>query len=181
MKLSDQSKNPKEGDPGKLSGDSSVRQVMRQLQNSVFSTFQPTGKFKSLAEVGITTNPKTGELQMDESKVRTALSEDYEGVAQLFIRTTAGDGLGERISERLKTFRDPAAGVVKSRIRGIEKVIENQDRDIVRRERNLEDKEVAIKRRFAALEGQLNDLNAQGNFLSARFGGGQQGGGQQGG
>lgn len=174
----EQSRNPQEAEPGRLSGDASVRQVMRQLQSAVFPVTQPTGKFKSLAEIGITTNPKTGEMQLDDAKVRSALAEDYEGVAQLFIRTNSGDGLGERISEKLRTFRDPAAGVVRSRIRGIEKVIENQDRDIARRERNLEDKEAAIKRRFAALEGQMNDLQAQGNFLAARLGGGQ--GGQQG-
>lgn len=175
-----QSKSPKDGDPGRLSGDSSVRQVMRQLQAAVSPMSQPSGKYRTLADVGITTNPKTGELQLDDPKVRAALAEDYDGVAQLFIRTPAGDGLGERISGRLASFRDPASGVVKSRIRGIDKIIENQDKDIVKRERAMEDKEQAIKRRFASLEGQMNDLNAQGQFLSARFGGGQDGGGKGG-
>jgi flagellar hook-associated protein 2 len=172
-----QSQDPTQGDPGRLSGDASVRQVMRQLQGAVSPVTQTSGKYRTLADVGIITNAKTGELQMDDTKVRAALSEDYDGVAQLFIRTNSGDGLGERIAERLKTFRDPAAGVIKSRIRGIDKIIENQDKDIVRRERALEDKEQAIKRRFASLEGQMNDLQAQGSFLSARLGG-QQGGGQ---
>lgn len=178
----EQSKNPQQGQPGPLAGDSSVRQVMRGLQESMFPIGGSGTKFSTLAQVGITTNPKTGELSMDDAKVRAALTEDYDGVAQLFIQGRNGDGIGGRISAKIATFRDPAVGVVRSRLRGLTNVIENQDKDIVRRERQLEDKEASIKRRFASLEGRMGDLQAQGNFLSARFGGGGQGnGGSQGG
>ncbi len=175
----EQSKSPKDGHPGLLSGDSSIRQIMRGLQGALFNTGETPGKFHTLSEIGIQTNPKTGELQMDEAKVKGALTDDYEAVAQLFIRTKFGDGLGERISERLKSYRDPAQGVVKSRLRGLDGIIDSQDKDIARKESQLGDKEEAIKRRFANLEGQLSNLNAQGSFLSQRFGGGEQGGGGQ--
>lgn len=177
----EQSKNPQQGQPGPLAGDSSVRQVMRGLQESLFPVGGTGSKFTTLAEVGITTNPKTGELTMDDAKVRAALTEDYDGVAQLFIQGRGGDGLGGRIAAKIQTFRDPAVGVIRSRLRGLTNVIENQDKDIVRRERQLEDKEASIKRRFANLEGRMGDLQAQGNFLAARFGGGQGDGGSQGG
>lgn len=169
----EQSKNPKDGDPGKLAGDSSVRQVMRGLQTALFPTHDGTGKYRTLADIGITTNPKSGELQLDQAKVRTALTEDYEGVAGLFIRTKLGLGVGDRIADRIKTFRDPGSGIVRSRIRGLDQIIENQDKDIKRREAQLGDKEESIKRRFASLESQMNNLNAQGQYLAAKFGGGE--------
>jgi flagellar hook-associated protein 2 len=149
------------------------------LQESLFPPSQSSSKYTTLSSIGISTNPKTGELQMDDTKVRAALSEDYEGVAQLFVRGRFGDGIGERVSNKIKAYRDPQVGVIRSRMRGLDNVIENQDKDIARRERQLEDKEVSIRRRFSALEGQMGNLQAQGNFLSARFGGG--GGGQEGG
>lgn len=175
----EQSKDPKAGEPGKLSGDGTVKSVMRQLQTALFPSGAQNTKYQTLAEVGITTNPKTGELSMDDTKVRNALTEDYDGVANLFIRSKFGDGIGERITDRIKSFRNSESGMVRSRIRGLEKVVENSDKEIARRERLLDDKEESIKRRFTALEGQMAGLKAQGDFLSARFGAGgsPQGGG----
>jgi flagellar hook-associated protein 2 len=170
----EQSKDPAQGQPGLLSGDGSVKQIMRGLQESLFPSPGAETKFHTLAEVGITTNPKSGELTLDESKLRGALTDDYEGVAQLFVRSRFGDGVGERIAAKLKAFRDPESGAVRARIRGLDKVIENQDKEITRRERSLEDKEQAIKRRFASLESTVNGLEAQGSFLQQRFGGGDQ-------
>jgi len=175
----EQSKNPQAGEPGKLSGDYSVKQVMRTLQNALFPVNGQSTKFQTLAEIGINTNPKTGELQMDDAKVRSALSDNYDAVAQLFIRSKTGDGIGERVAEKLKSFRDPASGLVRGRVKGLDSVIANQDKDIARRERNVEEREQAIRRRFMSLESQMSGLKQQGDFLSQRFGGG--GGQSQGG
>ena len=176
----EQSKNPSEGKPGLLSGDGSIRQIMRGLQQSLFPGGDLDGKYSTLAAIGITTNPKTGELSMDESKVRSALTENYEAVARLFIRSKFGNGVGERLALAIKGFRDSEVGVVRSRMRGLDNIIKNQDQDIERRERQLVSKEEQIKRRFSALEGQVNNMQAQGQYLKARFGNqesGSQGGG----
>jgi flagellar hook-associated protein 2 len=176
----EQSKNPQEGQPGLLSGDSSIRQIMRGLQQSLFPGGDTGGKYTTLSSIGITTNPKTGELMMDESKVRAALTENYEAVARIFIRSKFGDGVGERLAATIKGYRDPEVGVVRSRLRGLDKVIKNQDQDIERRERQIASKEEQIKRRFSALESQVNNMQAQGQYLKSRFGNqesGSQGGG----
>jgi flagellar hook-associated protein 2 len=171
----EQSKNPSEGNPGALSGDATVKQIMRGLQESLFPAYG--GKYQTIAQIGITTNPKTGELTMDDAKVRAALTEDYDGVAQLFIQSKAGDGLGARIAAKIKAYRDPASGAMKSKLRGLDTMIENQDKQIAKKESQLESKEETIRRQFANLEGRVNDLKSQGSFLSARMGGGEAGGG----
>lgn len=172
----EQSKSPNDGQPGLLSGDSSVRQIMRGLQGALFPQDIQNAKYHTLSEIGISTNPKTGELVMDDTKVRNALTDDYDAVAQLFIRTKFGNGLGERISEKLQAYRDPGQGVIKSRLRGLDAIIDSQDKNIATKERQLGEKEESIKHRFAALDGQLSDLNAQSSFLKQRFGGGGEGG-----
>ena len=170
----EQSKSPNDGTPGALSGDSSVRQIMRTLQQGLYGS--PTGstKYQNLADIGISTNPKTGELVMDESKVKSALADNYESVANLFIRSKFGDGVGERVAQRIKTFRDPNSGVLKSRMRGLDRIIESQDKDIANRERQLGEKQESIKKRFSSLESQMSSLQAQGQYLAQRFGAGGQ-------
>jgi flagellar hook-associated protein 2 len=172
-----QFKDPRQGDPGKLASDSSIKQIMRQLQFTLFAPQSSNSKFHTLAQIGIKSDPKTGALQMDEAKVREALADDYDSVAQLFIRSKNGNGLGERMALKIKGFRDPASGVLKTRVRGMESIIKTQDKDIARRERQLQEREVAIKRKFSALDTRMNSLKAQGNFLSQRFGGGAAPGG----
>jgi len=181
----DQSKfNEETKQSGPLGGDGSLRGTMRQLQMKFQEITNSAGKFSTLADIGITTDPKLGTLKMDDAKVKQSLSEDYDSVAKLFIRSTAGDGIAQRLSEAVKAIRDPAGGVLKSRIRGIETVIKNQDRDIEKRERQFEQQEAMIRRKFTALEGQMANLQAQGSYLGAKMGGMPTpggGGGQQGG
>jgi flagellar hook-associated protein 2 len=173
----EQSKDPKQEQPGLLAGDASVRQIMRSLQSAVSSGSLGNGKYQSLSDIGITTNPKTGELQMDDSKVRAALADNYDSVANLFIRSKLGEGVAERIADRLKEIRDPSSGVLRSKLRGLDTIIQSQDKDIASKERQLAEKEEAIKRRFSSLESQMNNLQSQGQFLAQRLGQSPQGGG----
>ncbi len=164
--------NPDTKQTGPLASDSSVRRVMRGLQGTFSDITLGSGKFNILADIGIKTNPKTGTLEMDETKVRGALSEDYEGVAKLFIRTDQQSGIAERMAQKLKSFRDPESGVMRTRIRGLDQVIKNQDESIARKEQQMEAREQNIRRQFSALEGTMANLNSQSDFLKARGGGG---------
>lgn len=175
--INDQFKvDPKTQKAGILAGDSSIKSIIRRLQGSLIQAINTGGSYSTLGEIGITTNPKTGELNIDESKVQNALAEDYESVAQLFIKTPQANGVAGRMGSSIKDLRDPQSGVLKTRIRALDRIIENQDEEIVKKERALQQREESIRRRFTSLESQLSGLKAQGDFLSQRFKGG---GGQQ--
>jgi len=166
---------------GLLASDSTIKTVMRQLQGAIGMPVSNEAKFRTLADIGITTDPQNGKLQIDMTKVKSSLAEDYEGVASLFIDTMDSTKLAGRVGERLRSFRDPGTGMIRSRLRGLDQIIANQDREIERRERTAEQREQAIRRRFSALEGRLSNLQGQSSFLQARMGGGQPQGGGQGG
>ncbi len=168
--------DPKTGKAGILAGDSSIKGIMRSLQGSLGLPINSSGKYRTLADIGITTNPKTGELDFADAKVRAALAEDYEGVAKVFVRTEQAVGVAARLSDTIKGFRDAQSGVLKSRTRALDSIIKSQDEQIANKEAQLGKKEENIKRRFTALEGQLSGLKAQGDFLKQRFQGG--GGGE---
>ena len=130
-----------------------------------------------MGEIGITTDPKTGTLEYNEAKVRQALSEDYNSVAALFVQKRQSVGVAARLARAVKDLRDPQGGVLKTKVRTLDKIIENQDREIENKQRAMEKKEEAIKRRFSSLESQLSGLKAQGDFLAQRFA--AQGGGRK--
>jgi flagellar hook-associated protein 2 len=165
-------KDGQTGEYGKLSGDGSIKMVMRQLQSAIINVPSAAKKFSTLAEIGITTNAKTGLLEMKEAKVRQSLAEDYDSVARLFIHTAESSGVADVMSARLREFRDPATGILKSRVRGLDRIMENQDQEIERRQRQLEQREQSIRRQFTALESNLGSMQQQGDFLKAKLAGG---------
>lgn len=158
---------------GKLASDGNVRSLMRSLQSQIASPAAggSGGKFGSLAEVGVKTNAKTGELEVDEQKLKSALATDYEGVANLFASSEKGEGVAERLSKAVKAFQDPTHGAVATRMKGLDREIKNQDQAIERQESRLADRETQLKRQFSALESRVASLNSQGDFLQAKLGG----------
>jgi flagellar hook-associated protein 2 len=163
--------DPQTNKAGVLAADGSLKSIQRALQGALGFSIKGSKKFSTLAEIGMTTDPKTGAININESKVKASLAEDYDSVASLFIRTNHSVGIGEQMAEKIKAMQDSQTGLLKSRIRGLESVIKNQDQEIERKERNSEKREEEIRRRFTALEGQLATLKNQGSFLAAKLGG----------
>jgi flagellar hook-associated protein 2 len=159
----------KTGKAGILASDGTIKTIMRGLQGQIGIPINSGSKYRTLADIGITTNPKTGELDYKESKVRQALAEDYDGVANLFVRSKDTLGIAARLADQIKGYRDAQNGILKSRTRALDNIIKGQDDQIARKEQQLVRKEESIKRRFTALESQLSGMKAQGDFLKQRF------------
>jgi flagellar hook-associated protein 2 len=159
----------KTGRAGILASDGTIKTVMRNLRSAMADPVYSSGKYRSLADIGITTNPKTGELDFNESKVKQALTEDYEGVAKVFIRSKDAVGIAARLADQVKALRDAQNGILKSRTRALDSIIKDQDQGIARKEMVASRKAETIKRRFSNLEGQLSGMKAQGDFLAQRF------------
>ena len=164
--------DPNTGKRGVLAGDQSLSTVLRGVQSVIGNNKISSGKYQTLSDIGITTDPKTGNLKMDDAKVKSCLAEDYEGVARLFVRGRDTPGIADSMAAKLKALRDPGSGAIKSRLRSLDNIIKSQDEDISRRERQAESKGESIRRRFASLDGQIANMKSQGAVLAGRMGGG---------
>ncbi|MCX6123394.1 MAG: flagellar filament capping protein FliD [Proteobacteria bacterium] len=147
--------DPNSGKPGLLSGDSAIKGAVRKLQGDVSS--KSLGGL-SLAEVGITTNPHSGELQVNEEKLTEALSKNYEGVASLFATTESGPGLAQKLSESVST-----------RVKGMNQYIKNQNQQSERQEARASKKKEQLERTFASLDAKMAAMQGTSEFLGARF------------
>lgn len=154
---------------GKLPGDGNMRSLLRSLQTTM-SAPGAAGAFGSLSEIGIITDAHTGQLRVDEQKLKGALEKDYDGVSKLFIANEAGQGLAGRLSDALKRFNG-ADGVLKNREASLDRMVKEQDQQIERQTRRLDERRSQLEHRFASLGSQLNGLQAQQSFLDARLGG----------
>jgi flagellar hook-associated protein 2 len=168
--------NPQTQKAGILASDGTIKAVIRTLQSVLSTSVSSSGKYSNLASIGVTTNAKTGELDVDATKVKKALTEDYDSVANLFVKTDKGNGIAAGLAEKIKGLKDASNGLLKTRSKSLESIIKGQDEQIKRKEADFAHKEESIKRRFTALEGNLSGMKAQGDFLAQKFGGGGEGG-----
>ncbi|KAB8038007.1 flagellar filament capping protein FliD [Silvanigrella paludirubra] len=162
--------DPNTNKAGVLSKDNSLRTLRRTLQSAIQFSL-PTGKYQTLADVGISTDPKTGNLKYDETKAKQALSEDYVGVSKLFIQSDETVGIGIRMSDSVRNLQSQQSGVLPSKDREYKHILENFDKDIAVKNRYAKQKEESIRHQFAVVEQLISGMNAQGQVLQQRLGG----------
>ncbi len=152
---------------GDLRGDStmvSIERLMRGVLNTSASGL--TGNYSALSEIGITTNRDTGLLQLDSSDLTAALDNDFSGVAQVF----ANDDQGYAF--RFQAIADSILendGLIDAREDGLNtrvKTLEDGQADL---ERRLEQREIALRREYAALDQLVGSLQSTSSFLLQNF------------
>lgn len=163
--------NANTGKAGPLSGDSALRSSIRKLQNNIGSTRGGAAGL-SLADIGITTDPHSGSLKVDDNKLKEALTKDYDGVASLFANSENGPGLAQRLSDSIRGLRDRQSGAVTLRLKGMDQRIKQQENDISRSEERLAAKRTRLERSFAAVDAKISGMQNTSEFLNARFSGG---------
>lgn len=84
---------------------------------------------------------------------------DSEGVVTLV------EGIGARVSDRLKALTDATDGRLANRTSRLTRQIDEYDAEIKKMEERLEDKRVSLLGDFARLEASLAVLNSQGDML----------------
>jgi flagellar hook-associated protein 2 len=168
VSFSNQASDPKNSKAQTARSRSEVRTVMRQLQGQMS---QPqVGKIANMASVGITTNAKTGELQVDQGKLKQALETDYNAVADLFVEGENGKGIASRMADAIQSLKDPVHGVVKSRLSGMDRRIREQDKQIETAERRVTSRREAVVAQVGRMNLRMNQMNGQQQFLTQRFG-----------
>jgi flagellar hook-associated protein 2 len=71
---------------GILVGDAATRTISNQIRSVLSSAIQGlgNGSARSLAEIGITTNKDSGNLELNEPRLRTSFTDDPQAVAGIF-------------------------------------------------------------------------------------------------
>jgi flagellar hook-associated protein 2 len=165
-----------------LLGDSTVRTAQNRLQAIVSTRVTgATAGCSTLADIGITTDRKSGNLVVDQGKLTTALTSRFTDVVALFTRNSGVSGLTQHeygISEQFKQVIDDLThayvpgnyqdnGLISTRVNGLRKSITDINDRVEAMEVNMVRREEALKRQYASLESLVSSLSTQGNALIA--------------
>jgi flagellar hook-associated protein 2 len=154
-----------------LVGNSAARTIGDRL-TAAMGTVVPGGSLVLLGQIGITLGAD-GTYRLDETRLRSALDSNAEGVERLLVGSPDddADGLLDNVHALLEdlTRNDGRIGTA---VQGAESTIRDLDVSIAAQERRLEITEQRYLRQFAAMESALAQLQSQSGFLASALGGG---------
>lgn len=151
---------------GTLAGDPVLRGVASRLRAALTAPGANLTGFKTVSEVGISFQ-KDGTLKLDDAKLSSALSSNFDGVKNLFIATQ--NGVGKRIPETVDGFIRSVTGALTARQNGISGSIASIDKKIVREEQRIAAFEKNLTAQFTALEKLVSQFNGQSQYLSRQL------------
>lgn len=123
----------------------------------------------SLADVGVTTNAKTGQLEVNDDKLKKALSSNYDGVMKVFASSTEGPGLAEKLGDAVKSLQDRQSGVVSLRQKTLDEQIRRQDQQIERQQHMMDEKQQRLQKTFSDLNSKMQMMQSQQQAMTAKL------------
>lgn len=152
---------------GALVGDSTLRTVQTQLKSILGNTASGSA-FKSLTQIGITSDPSTGKLSVDDSKLKTALTNDAEGVATLVVGDGKDSGLTTVIDKNLTGWLSKT-GIIQAATEGVSKTLNNLTEQYNAASDRIDTLMARYKAQFTQLDVLMNSLNSTSSYLTQQF------------
>ncbi|NKG29976.1 flagellar filament capping protein FliD [Erwinia rhapontici] len=152
---------------GALVGDSALRTIQQQMKSLLTNTAS-TSTFKTLSQIGITTDPTTGQLETDKTKLDAALAKDPAGIKAMII----GDGKTTGIATRMATNMSgwlSSKGIIQSAKDGVSKTLNSLTQQYNAANTRVNDTIARLKTQFTALDLMVSKLNSTSDYLTAQF------------
>lgn len=160
---------------GLLKNDSSISSLLTTIRSAFYTAVEGAGL--SAAEIGLTTGTYSdgGKITVNETKLRAALQNNPDAVANLFTaRPTSTDaktafgqsGLVVRISDALLKY---TSSVTNNTLSSLQKQISDSEKMESSLVSKLSVKEQSLYKRFTAMEKALSSMNSQSGWLASLF------------
>lgn len=147
-----------------LTGDSLARRLQSEVRNAI-SVPATEGVIRSLAQLGITTNPTTGQLDIDDTKLNDALKNHMGDIQNLF----AGEsGLGKRVSDATDMF-SRSDGFISTATDGVNRTIKDLERQYEITAQRIDERMENYRRQFTALDSLVAQMSSVSAYLSQQL------------
>ena len=151
---------------GALIGDTTLRTIQTQLKSALSNTLSSSA-YKTLAQIGVTSDPSTGQLNVDDDKLSAALKKDSSGVGALIVGdgkktgiTTTGNNLTSWLS---------STGIIQAAKDGVSKTLNKLTKDYNAASDLIDVKVARYKDQFTQLDVLMTSLNNTSSYLTQQF------------
>ncbi|MGE6979968.1 flagellar filament capping protein FliD [Kluyvera intermedia] len=152
---------------GALIGDSTLRTIQTQLK-SVLSNTLSSSSYKTLAQIGVTSDPSTGQLEVDDDKLASALKKDSAGVGTLIVGDGKKTGITTAIGSNLTSWLS-TTGIIQAAKDGVSKTLNKLTKDYNTASDLIDQKVARYKAQFTQLDVLMSSLNNTSSYLTQQF------------
>ncbi|WP_202300879.1 flagellar filament capping protein FliD [Dryocola clanedunensis] len=152
---------------GALLGDSTLRTIQTQLKGLLTST-QSTSSYKTLTQIGITTDPSSGKLELDSDKLETALRKDSAGVKEMLVGDGEKTGLTTTVGTNLTSWLS-STGIIQAAKDGVSKTLNNLTDQYNAASDRIDVEMARYKAQFTQLDVMMSSLNSTSSYLTQQF------------
>ncbi|MBN1898649.1 MAG: flagellar filament capping protein FliD [Spirochaetes bacterium] len=174
----------KEEDRGVLSNDIALMNLQSKLRSTVVSAYDTSfgNKLSILGQIGITTGRwgsvwdkiRKGTLEINKEKFLASMDQFGERVGELFGYDSDNDkkidtGVAFKIVEVLRPFTI-TRGMIDGKINMTKVMIENTEKSMAKKEKEIENYQDTLKRKFGKMESSLQQLKGMQQQLDNALG-----------
>lgn len=152
---------------GALIGDSTLRTIQTQLKSMLSNTTGGTD-FKTLSQVGITTDPMTGKLELDSTKLKKTLTENPTAVKDLVVGDGKKTGITTTMSSNLTNWLS-SKGIIQAAKDGVSKTLNSLTEDYNNTSTRIDNIVAQYKAQFTKLDVMMSKLNTTSDYLTQQF------------
>ncbi|CAB3932038.1 MULTISPECIES: flagellar filament capping protein FliD [Achromobacter] len=147
-----------------LTGDATTRSIQSTMSNAL-RVVTSEGTLRSLADLGVTLDPKTGTLKVDQKQLDKALVENPADVKRIM---TSTNGLTAQFTAAAKSMLGDN-GSIKIRQEGLTESIKDVKDQLTRAKASSDASMATMRAQFVALEKFVSQQTATANYLTQQF------------
>ncbi|CAB3630699.1 flagellar filament capping protein FliD [Achromobacter pestifer] len=147
-----------------LTGDGTTRGIQSSMSNAL-QVFMGQGTVTSIADLGISSDPKTGQLKLDQTKLDKALAENPADVKRLM---TSTDGLAAQFATATGNVLGDN-GSIKASKDGLTKSIADVKEQLDRATTSSNAQMALMRTQFVALDKFVAQQTVTANYLTQQF------------
>lgn len=152
---------------GALLGDSTLRTIQTQLKTLLGNTHS-SSDYKTLSQIGITTDASTGKLELSTDKLQAALKKDASGVGDMFTGDGKNTGVTTTIGNNLTSWLS-TTGIIQAAKDGVSKTLNNLTDQYNAASDRIDTMMARYKAQFTQLDVLMNSLNSTSSYLTQQF------------
>jgi len=152
---------------GALVGDSTLRTIQTQLKG-LLTNAASSSNYKTLSQIGISSDPTTGALKLDSAVLKTALDKDPEGIKEMMVGDGKTTGITTKIATNLSGWLS-STGIIQAAKDGVSKTLNNLTDQYNKMSTRIDNLIARYKAQFTQLDVTMSSLNSTSSYLTQQF------------
>ncbi|RTF09414.1 flagellar filament capping protein FliD [Serratia marcescens] len=152
---------------GPLLGDNTLRGIQSSIK-SALSAAQDNPELKGLGNLGISTNTKTGKLEIDSAKLKKAMDEKPDQVSNFFVGNGKDTAMATEIHTEIQSYIK-SGGIIENSTKSINTNLDRLNSQITTVTASIQNTIDRYKQQFVQLDTMMSKMNGTSNYLAQQF------------